>query len=160
MIKGSEVIDPCPISVAGDMMVIVPSVAMLTHGLSALPLRSAASAAPAARRLTPSATAKVRPAAPIMTWRRDRTWRGEERAFKVSIAICWVMDQASRAARAHDVLLGLPAEDSRAHVLAELVARLFGVLLQQVRRAHDLPGLAVAAVRHLFGEPGLLQRVR
>jgi hypothetical protein len=68
MIKGSEVIDPCPISVAGDMMVIVPSVAMLTHGLSALPLRSAAStAAPAARRSTPSVTAKVRPAAPIIT---------------------------------------------------------------------------------------------
>ncbi len=40
MISGSEVIDPCPISVAGDMMVIVPSAAMLTHGLSALPVRS------------------------------------------------------------------------------------------------------------------------
>ena len=37
MISGSEVIDPCPISVAADMMVIVPSGAMLTHGLSALP---------------------------------------------------------------------------------------------------------------------------
>ena len=35
MISGSEVIDPCPISVAADMMVMVPSVAMLTHGLSA-----------------------------------------------------------------------------------------------------------------------------
>ena len=35
MISGSEVIDPCPISVAADMMVIVPSGAMLTHGLSA-----------------------------------------------------------------------------------------------------------------------------
>ena len=35
MISGSEVIDPCPISVAADMMVMVPSVAMLIHGLSA-----------------------------------------------------------------------------------------------------------------------------
>ena len=34
MIKGSDVIEPCPISVAADMMVTVPSVAMLTHGLS------------------------------------------------------------------------------------------------------------------------------
>ena len=41
MISGSEVIDPCPISVAADMMVIVPSVAMLTQGLSAVPVRSA-----------------------------------------------------------------------------------------------------------------------
>src|SRR5262245_64178585 len=39
-ISGSEVIDPCPISVAADMMVIVPSGAMLTQGLSALPVRS------------------------------------------------------------------------------------------------------------------------
>ena len=37
MISGSEVIDPCPISVAADMMVMVPSGAMLTHGLSAWP---------------------------------------------------------------------------------------------------------------------------
>ena len=33
MISGSEVIDPCPISVAADMIVMVPSVAMLIHGL-------------------------------------------------------------------------------------------------------------------------------
>ena len=59
--------DPCPISVAGDMMVIVPSVAMLTHGLSAVPVRSPASAAAATLRLAPSAVAKVRPATPIMT---------------------------------------------------------------------------------------------
>ena len=69
MISGSEVIDPCPISVAADMMVIVPSVAMLTHGLSALPVRSPASTAASAR--PASAMANERPAAPIMTWRRD-----------------------------------------------------------------------------------------
>ncbi len=45
MISGSEVIDPCPISVAADMMVMVPSGAMLTHGLNALPTRSLASTA-------------------------------------------------------------------------------------------------------------------
>jgi hypothetical protein len=67
MISGSEVSDPCPISVAGDMIVIVPSGAMLTHGLSALPLRSLPSTAAAARRLTPTAMAKLSPAAPIIT---------------------------------------------------------------------------------------------
>ena len=40
MISGNEVMDPCPISVAGDMRVIVPSSAMLTQGLSAFPLLS------------------------------------------------------------------------------------------------------------------------
>ena len=38
MISGSEVIDPCPISVAADMIVMVPSVAMLIHGLSVWPV--------------------------------------------------------------------------------------------------------------------------
>ncbi len=83
MIRGSEVIDPCPISVAADMMVIVPSGAMLTHGLRALPAPSAASVAARAMPLRPSASAKEKPAAPTMTWRRDRdelefsgaTWR-------------------------------------------------------------------------------------
>ena len=64
MISGREVIDPCPISVAADMMVIVPSLAMLTQGLSALPLLSAASIAASAR--PPRAIAKDRPAAPII----------------------------------------------------------------------------------------------
>ena len=35
-----------------------------------------------------------------------------------------------------------------------------GILLEQVGGAHDLAGLAVAALRNLLGEPGLLQRVR
>ena len=66
MISGSEVIDPCPISVAADMMVMVPSVAMLTHGLNASagcarPPSTAASARPR------SAMANVSPAAPIIT---------------------------------------------------------------------------------------------
>jgi hypothetical protein len=35
-----------------------------------------------------------------------------------------------------------------------------GFLGQQLRGLHDLPGLAVAALRHLFDDPGLLQRMR
>ena len=65
MISGSEVIDPCPISVAADMMVIVPSGAMLTHGLRARPVRSPVITAASPR--PPRATAKERPAAPIIT---------------------------------------------------------------------------------------------
>ena len=35
--RGSEVIDPCPISVAGDMIEIDPSTSIETHGLKLLP---------------------------------------------------------------------------------------------------------------------------
>ena len=65
MISGSEVIDPCPISVAADMMVIVPSGAMLIHGLNACPVRWPASTEASA--CPPSAIANVIPAAPIIT---------------------------------------------------------------------------------------------
>ena len=34
-----------------------------------------------------------------------------------------------------------------------------GVFREQRRRLHDLPGLAVAALRHLFGDPGALERM-
>jgi hypothetical protein len=90
MISGSEVMDPCPISVAGDMMVIVPSSAMLTQGLSALPLRALAGAAALAG-LPASAIVNVRPAAPVMTCRRD--------SRVLALLMCFVMAQASRAAR-------------------------------------------------------------
>ena len=66
MISGSEVIDPCPISVAADMIVMVPSVAMLIHGLIALTgtFGRESTAAPAG---PPSANANDSPAAPIIT---------------------------------------------------------------------------------------------
>ena len=35
-----------------------------------------------------------------------------------------------------------------------------GFFGEQLRRLHDLAGLAVAALRHFLGDPGLLQRVR
>jgi len=89
MISGSEVIDPCPISVAADRMVIVPSGAMLTQGVSAWPALSAAITA--ALTGWPAANAKESPAAPIITWRRESaTW---------CILLCAFMDQPSRAAR-------------------------------------------------------------
>ena len=35
MISGNAVIDPCPISVAADIIVMLPSAPMLIHGLMA-----------------------------------------------------------------------------------------------------------------------------
>jgi len=34
-----------------------------------------------------------------------------------------------------------------------------GILLEERHRGHDLPGLAVAALRHILGKPSLLHRV-
>jgi hypothetical protein len=74
------------------MTKIVPSGAMLAQGLKLMPFASPAGTA-ASDLLPPStAIAKVKPAAPIMTWRRETT------ALNRSI-ICIVMAHASRAAR-------------------------------------------------------------
>ena len=65
MISGSDVIDPCPISVAADMIVMVPSVAMLIQGFIAV---TGTFAGKNGRlRLSGTATANVNPAAPIIT---------------------------------------------------------------------------------------------
>src|SRR5687767_12020444 len=134
MISGSEVIDPCPISVAADMMVIVPSVAMLIHGLIAVPVRSPDRTA--AFRPSGSAMANDRPAAPIITWRRE--------TGALSFLMFLFMSRLPRRAldRAHDALVGAAAADVRAHVLDDLGARRLRLLLEQICRAHDLAGLA------------------
>src|SRR5438552_7577588 len=120
MINGSEVIDPCPISVAADMMVVVPSGAMLTHGLSSWPTRSAAGTAASAR--PRKAMANERPAAPIMTWRR------ESGAVRLAFVMC-VMALALPCGaldRAHDPLVRSVAAETGIPVLYDLVARRCG----------------------------------
>src|SRR5215211_315489 len=156
MMSGNEVIDPCPISVAADMMVMVPSGAIETHGLSALPARSVATLAARAP-LPASATAKVSPAAPTMIWRR------ETEAFRLDNRTWFVMalDLPHGALdRAHDPLVGAAAADIRAQMLDDLIPRRIGDTVQQIGGAHDLPGLTIAALRHVLGQPRLLQPVR
>src|SRR6516225_395391 len=118
MINGSEVIDPCPISVAADMMVIVPSGAMLTQGLSSLPIRSLARTAASAR--SESTIANESPAAPIMTCRRVRSCRRE-----AQVLMCLFMSRLPCGAldRTHDALIGAAAADVAAHVFDDLCAR-------------------------------------
>src|ERR1700756_709083 len=70
-INGSEVNDPCPISVAGAMIDISPLGAILTHGLKGVPAMSGASVAACPNLSRPPATANVRPATPIMKPRRE-----------------------------------------------------------------------------------------
>ena len=61
--------------------------------------------------------------------------------------------------RLDDALVGPAAADVAVHVLHDFLPR--GVLgpRQQGLGLHDLPGLAVAALGHLFGHPGFLQPV-
>src|SRR5689334_1887210 len=61
--------------------------------------------------------------------------------------------------RAHDALVGPTAADVGAHMLHDLLARWLWIVLEQIGRAHDLPALAVAALRHPLGEPSLLNRM-
>src|SRR6478735_6583119 len=125
MISGSDVIEPCPISVAADMMVIVPSVPMLIHGLSAVPLVSVARTAASA---PGSAKANERPAAPIMTWRRDRASSERLMGLFISRLLRGALD------RAHDADIRPAAADVRAHVLDDFGACRFRILFQQVCR--------------------------
>src|ERR1051325_431225 len=57
-----------------------------------------------------------------------------------------------------DPLIGAAATDVR-HGGVEVLVAGMGILREQGRRGHDLTGLAVAALRHVFLDPGLLDRV-
>src|ERR1700761_6811689 len=80
-INGSEVNDPCPISVAGAMIDISPLGAILTHGLNGVPALSDASVAALTSLASPAAMANVMPAIPIMKPRRENPSFGREIFF-------------------------------------------------------------------------------
>src|SRR5436309_1104121 len=100
--------------------------------------------------------ANERPAAPIITCRRDSG------AVRLACVMCDMALALPRGAldRAHDPLVRSAAADIGIHVLDDLVARRFWRLLQKRSRAHDLARLAIAALRHPLGEPSFLHRMR
>src|ERR1044071_2708061 len=57
---------------------------------------------------------------------------------------------------AYNPLVRAATADVGAHVLDDLGSRRLWLLLEQVGRAHDLAGLAVATLWHALGKPGLL----
>src|ERR1700722_8913776 len=59
-----------------------------------------------------------------------------------------------------DALVRAAAADVSAHGIVNIRIGWVGFLRQQRRRGHDLPGLAVSALRHVFFDPGLLHRMR
>ena len=86
MIKGSVVNEPCPISAAGDAIVMVPSVPMLSQALGANVVCASASPVNVSGA---SVSESVRPAAVPRKSRRLMSW----------MLRCCVMAQPSRAAR-------------------------------------------------------------
>src|SRR5438034_2415666 len=62
--------------------------------------------------------------------------------------------------RGDDAVIRAAAADVAVHVRDDLLARGLGIRREQLRRLHDLARLAVTALRHLLGDPGLLQRMR
>src|SRR6267143_3703335 len=61
--------------------------------------------------------------------------------------------------RGDDLVVGAAAAQVARHVLHDLLARRVFRLRKQCRSGHDLARLAVAALRHLLGDPRLLQRM-
>src|SRR5690242_1513240 len=62
--------------------------------------------------------------------------------------------------RGHDVRVSAAAADVAAHVLAYLLRRRGALLAQQPDGAHDLPGRAIATLKGVFGDEGLLHGVQ
>jgi hypothetical protein len=60
---------------------------------------------------------------------------------------------------ATNTLIGSTTAQIARHCCVNVGIRRVWVLGQQRGRGHDLPGLAVTALGHLFGEPGLLHGV-
>src|SRR5712691_371087 len=93
--------------------------------------------------------------------RRKRRWSPGTSGATASRCECPATWSGSLHAfdRGDDAAIGAAAADVAIHVGDDLIAVRLGILLEQSRRLHYLAGLAIAALRDLFGDPGLLQRV-
>src|SRR3989442_3674467 len=141
---------PCPISERAMRITHVSSGLTTTQASTSTPASPAVFAsadAPNGRR-TPSA--RPPPAAAVPTMKRRRE-------------ICPFMSRLlSAGGHVHgrpDALIGAAPANVRHRVVDVLVGRL-RLLLQQRRRRHDLPGLAIAALRAVERRPGLLHGMR
>src|SRR3954467_7524889 len=123
-------------------MVTVPSGGMRTQALIS---RAVAALASGMSRRPSAPSAMAKPSAPVLF----RNWRRS-----MSRLLGRALDGGD------DAVVGAAAADVAVHVLDDLLAR--GILVggQQLGRLHDLARLAVAALRHLLGDPGFLQRMR
>src|ERR1700734_230963 len=152
---------PCPISATGMASTMAPSGLMVTKAPTAAGAASSASAAAGrANSAVGRAKAKVRPAELCKKPRRDSVPVGLR---SILPKICLPMASRSLLGGpldgAEDARIGAAAADIAVHVADDVVAARILIGRKQRRGLHDLPGLAIAALRHLQVEPGLLQRM-
>src|SRR5580692_10931141 len=152
----SPVEEPCPISATGIAMTMAPSGLMVTQAPTAPGVAPSASAAAGRTNSAPGMVkAKVSPAALSRKPRRDN----------VPFGLRSILPMASRSLLggaldgAEDARIGAAAADVAVHVADDVVAARILISRKQCRGLHDLPGLAIAALRHLQVEPGFLQRM-
>src|SRR5512141_903530 len=89
-------------------------------------------------------------------WRRRRRSRAENRGGRGRRSCDLPRGPVNGAT---NPLIGTAAAEILRHHLVDIRVAGFRLLAQQVRGPHDLARLAVAALRHLFGDPGLLYRM-
>src|ERR1041385_1818877 len=106
---------------------------------------------------------------PALVWpstRRPRTRPAEateatltkSRRLTFTISMSHLLRRAMD--RSSDALVRPAATEIAVHGLVDVAVARFLLLHQQPGRGHDLAGLAVAALRHVLGDPRFLQRVR
>src|SRR5262245_63479651 len=124
---------------------MVPSCAMRTHVLI-FALASVFACASDTRRApsVPSARQNVMPLKPASLPRRE-----------TSVCVM-VMSRLPAGALdgGDDAVVGAAPADVAVHVRDDVGAARLGIGLQKLGRLHDLARLAVAALRHLLGDPG------
>src|SRR5712691_11747564 len=155
----SPVSVPCPISERAMRIAQVLSGRTTTQALTSVPAPVAASADPMKGRLNPSASPPPAAAEPTMNLRRERLV-----ALTRDIFFMVVSSGLLRHVRRHvhagaDTLIGAAAADV-GHRRVDVGVGGVRILLEQRTGRHDLPRLAVAALRHVELRPGLLHRVR
>src|SRR6266446_9954741 len=139
---------PCPISERAMRITQVSSGLTTTQAWTSAPASAAlcASADPDPNGgRTPMARPPAAAAVPTMKLRRE----------KFSFFMSRLLPAGRHVYRRANALIGAAPADVGHHVVDVPVGR-FGLLPQEGRRGHDLPGLAVAALRHVELRPGLL----
>src|SRR5882672_8515435 len=153
MSSGMAVITPCPISQAGAYTVTMLSVPTRTQPLGEKGSSWANILLEKEPKAMPTAAAPLE----IRNARREMLWKAmpSNPAF-MAASLCF-----SRRAldRGDDLVVGAAAAQVARHVLHDLFASRVLRLREQCRSGHDLARLAVAALRHLLGDPRLLQRM-
>src|SRR5262249_36272429 len=147
---------PWPISERAIRITQVSSGLTTTHAPTSTPAESCASADPAPNgRRTPRASP---PAAAVVPTMKDR----RESLEPAALSLMFVMSRLLSSGHVHrraDPLIGAAPADV-GHCLVDVLVGRLRLLRQERGRRHDLAGLAVPALRHVDGRPGLLDRMR